>query len=466
MNDALSKLQIEHLRGTLTPFSLPFEKGKTLMIIYGENGSGKSSICDALEFLGKGDIGSLNDRGLGKTTKYWSSHGKTSADVSVTLMTSNGSCIGTMARNGSVIVTPPENRPRVEVFRKAQIGSLVEAAPADRYKAVQRFVDVSGVESSEDALRRLIRELTTSQQIAIAEIGQNQQTLLQFWHEAGNPEPGWREWAEAEAVKDLGSLQSEITAIQYLAAAYDALHRASNRIPEAQHRLAAADAAAVAARTAANESAQRLAHDASETLAILSAARTYLSKHGNPSACPLCESAEHITDLDRRVDERIRSFDSVRNAEAEAGRLEREQEAAELQLASATSAALAEIDRFREASSRSDLPEGVLIPAHPPPKNVGALTGWLDETANLTLTWEQAIIDRLDKKHFFGVLRAAVETWRENTETQLELERLLPRLVRALEIVVNERRTFSDDVLASIAAEVGRLYELVHPGRG
>ena len=53
---ALKQLSIQYLRGAVAPFSLRFEKGKKLTVVYGENAAGKSTICDALEFLGKQEL--------------------------------------------------------------------------------------------------------------------------------------------------------------------------------------------------------------------------------------------------------------------------------------------------------------------------------------------------------------------------------------------------------------------------
>ncbi|MEZ5477583.1 MAG: AAA family ATPase [Thiolinea sp.] len=55
---ALDKITIGHLRGSVKPFTLVFERKKKLTIIYGENGTGKSTICDAFDFLGNGMVGS------------------------------------------------------------------------------------------------------------------------------------------------------------------------------------------------------------------------------------------------------------------------------------------------------------------------------------------------------------------------------------------------------------------------
>src|SRR3954452_10680892 len=126
MTGSLTDLKVEYLRGALQPFVLRFEKDRPLTIIYGENGTGKSTICDALEFLGRGHIGSLDSRGLGRTGRYWCSHGKRPSDIAVTLRTNNSECVGTMSSSGAVSITPPESRPRIEIFRKLQIRSLVE----------------------------------------------------------------------------------------------------------------------------------------------------------------------------------------------------------------------------------------------------------------------------------------------------------------------------------------------------
>ena len=106
----LKKLTIEHLRGSVAPFALPFEKGRKLTIVYGENGTGKSTICDAFEFLGKGKVGSLENRGLGKTNKYWPSVRTKEVDVAVALETSEDPlCFATIVSR-DVIANPSPAR--------------------------------------------------------------------------------------------------------------------------------------------------------------------------------------------------------------------------------------------------------------------------------------------------------------------------------------------------------------------
>jgi len=46
---ALKSLTMTAFRGSSATFKLDFEKGKKLTLIYGENGTGKTTICDAFE---------------------------------------------------------------------------------------------------------------------------------------------------------------------------------------------------------------------------------------------------------------------------------------------------------------------------------------------------------------------------------------------------------------------------------
>ncbi|MEO0771394.1 MAG: AAA family ATPase, partial [Cyanobacteria bacterium J06649_4] len=100
----LQSLTIQNLRGSVETFTLEFEKGKPLTVIYGENGTGKSTICDAFEFLGHGKVGSIEGRGLGRLPGYWASLGKTSADISVELKTANEEGCCAQANNSKVVV--------------------------------------------------------------------------------------------------------------------------------------------------------------------------------------------------------------------------------------------------------------------------------------------------------------------------------------------------------------------------
>lgn len=462
---ALKQLKIEHLRGSVAPFSLPFEKGKKLTVIYGENGTGKSTICDAFEFLGKGKVGSLENRGLGKTNRYWHSIGKNASDVSVILETTGSNCKATIGK-ADVVVTPPEARPIVEVLRRSQILSLIEATPGDRYNAISRFIDVSGVEASEATLRQLIRDVTGRRGIAVARVQENEDSIRQFWEAEGKPSKDPLAWAEAEVIKDTSLFDSEVTSIGKLQAAYNRLTDYPEQIKNAEKAITTAQEALSAAKIKAEEAVQSISQDAGEIVGVLQAARAYLTKNPSPTECPLCESSEKTANLADRITQRISAFSTIQNTQIQTASFEQALQRTENSLQTICSNAKQHSSSFEKCRSEHTWPSDVTLPTTSAPEDPSALQAWLTDNGHLPMEWKKAETARQDKKSFLNALKLALKTLKENTLAQKDVDKLLPRLTKALEIMEEERRDFTDSVLSNIADEVGRLYEIVHPGEG
>ena len=51
-------------------------------------------------------------------------------------------------------------------------------------------------------------------------------------------------------------------------------------------------------------------------MALLESAKTYLHTHDDVEACPLCESAEKIEGLSKRVEARLTAFASLRKVQS------------------------------------------------------------------------------------------------------------------------------------------------------
>lgn len=462
---ALRALTVEHLRGAVRPFTLTFEEGKKLTIVYGENGTGKSTICDAFELIGNGKVGSLENRGLGRTSRYWHSVGKQPADVAVTLETADATCRATIERNG-VVAFPPEHHPRVVVLRRAQILQLIEARPGDRYAAVQPFIDVSAVEASEANLRNLIRDVERARDVAVARLGENRETLHQFWEVAGRPGRDPLAWAAAEVERGSGSDDAVIARIDALLAAFASLGTYPERMRGAAGSYHAARARHDEANLALGAQLAATTPEAGEVVELLEAALRYFPPDRDTAACPLCESPDHAAGLAARVRERLGAFATLQEARSTLSARQADLQRAERQLQELRQSARLDVDRFEAYRAAADWPADVPLPDDPAPGSLNALAAWLDEHAGLPDAWRRAQAVRHDRRHFVDTLRRVLATTDENTAIQRELNVLVPRLRRAVVVCQEERRRFTDAALAAIAAEVGRLYEVVHPGEG
>lgn len=463
---ALSKLTIEHLRGSVAPFSLSFEKGKKLTIVYGENGTGKTTICDAIEFIAKGKIGSLEGRGLGnKTERYWPSIGKTSADIAVTLQAGTTTCKATILK-GKVTSQPDNLKPQVEVLRRSQILRLLEAQPAERYAEISRFIDIAGVTSSEDSLKKLIDNLNATRDTAIAVVLANQTSISQFWGAAGKPGKNASSWAEAEVGRDLSSLTTAATTLAKLRDAYQRLSDYPNKFNEANAALTAAQNEAQIAKQQLENAMANATDGASELVGILEAATPFLAKYPHPKNCPLCESDENVVNLQNTVTQRLAQFNVLQDALKNKTNRDRTVQLAEGKISTLQADMIRDSKNFEVIRGEITFPAVVELPALAVPAKFDEFALWIEDTSHLPTAWIKCEGAWNEQSKFVATLAKALATYRENVATQKELDVLLPKLRRAHEILVEERQAFTDGVLKMIAGEVGRLYEVVHPGEG
>lgn len=463
---ALKQLTIAHLRGSVAPFSIPFEKNKKLTVIYGENGTGKSTICDAFEFLGKGRVGSIDDRGLGRTQKYWASFGKKPGEIAVKLEDSDGTICSASVIKSDVVVNPSASRPCVEVLRRSQILALIEAKPADRYAAIKRFIDVTSIEDSEANLDRLIKGLSNGRDTAIARVQENQETLQRFWETAGKIGANFLAWATAESSRNPNAHDAEVAALAKLQASYARLGDYPSRLKIANKALEDAKTALLDAQKKADACVETIAADAGEVIGVLESARAYLRKHAKPAFCPLCESAEKIEGLETRIAKRLASFSNLQEAKRLVASANGSVQRAEQQLDTLKSDAKRHTEEFEDTRKGFSWAEDILQPKSAAPSDIGQLEGWLAAETHLPADWTKAQARRQENKQFINALSGALKAYNDNVDAQKELDVLLPKLKRTLEIVREERRKFTDTILSKIAGEVGRIYEAVHPGEG
>lgn len=402
---------------------------------------------------------------MGTTKRYWHSLGKKAADVAVTLETISAVCRATVGKT-DVLVNPPEHRPRVEVLKRSQILSLIEAKPAERYAAISRFIDVSGIEASESALRDLIRDTKNGQSIALARLQENRDALQQFWLAAGKPGVSLLAWAESEVARDENAYFVESQAIGKLYGAFARLTDYPERYSEAASSLDRARNELDDAERAVSQCLVDVAADASEIAGLLKSAQIYLAKHADPAVCPLCQSAERTHGLAERVNERIVAFDALHQANDEKARKEQALQRAAQKLDDLRSQAHRDAENFEQVRNTHTWSADIVLPAAPAPTDIASLPTWLADNAGLPDEWKKAETSRQDNKRFLSTLKQALITYTENKRSQQELDALLPKLERALEITAEQRKQFTDTSLATIATEVGRLYEAVHPGEG
>lgn len=466
---SLTSLLIENLRGAVAPFTLAFEKGRKLTIVYGENGTGKSTISDAFDLLGNGNVGSLEKRGVGGATRsYWPSVGKTHGDVKVALATSAGTCALSLSKTG-VVVDDKQLKPQAAVLRRSQILNLIAAQPAERYKEISKFVEVSGVETSEAALRKLIGDKNRDYETATTRLGANRTTIENFWNQASSPASDAFSWAKAEVQKDQQALDQRKTGIDGLISYWDKIVPHPTKWNELFEQKKVADDALANARATLEAITSETADDYLEVLDILKAAQQHFLNRPHPTVCPLCESGEKAEGLVAEVNRRIESQGLHAKLDASRKSVSDHEAAAQKESQRLDDFLKSAENDFSSLKSRCESGKELAtlsLPAFPAPSEPEKWADWINENQGNRDSWQQAADACVDSKKFVETLRSSLSDYEESDAAARDLAAVLPRLGEVLKVVESERKKYTDVILADISTRVSELYEAIHCGEG
>lgn len=181
MSEVITRVELSCFRGATGVFGVEFLPNKSISMLFGENGTGKSSILDAIDVVCCGTNGCLDEMSMGRNPgQYLCSLGKDVNDCSVTIYSDHNQWSGNLTGSG-FSVAEFANKPIVKMLRRNAILKLVLAQPSERYKELKKFIDIGRVENSEIALlqsRNILSEKISGLDL---EITRMQQQLDAAW---------------------------------------------------------------------------------------------------------------------------------------------------------------------------------------------------------------------------------------------------------------------------------------------
>ena len=174
MNEKLQRLVMHAFRGIPTEMTLDFGSGEST-VVYGDNGTGKSTIADALEWYFTGDIELLSHEGRQHAVRYVGGDGDdvTSVEVLTT---------GTL---GGKVVFPDERTPdlfralRRETFllRGRTLADFINKTKTEKWKALVEILGLDAIESLREDLQRARNELRKASKASEEEVRVYRRTL-------------------------------------------------------------------------------------------------------------------------------------------------------------------------------------------------------------------------------------------------------------------------------------------------
>ena len=167
MTEKVQRLVMHAFRGVPGEMTVDFGKGDSI-VVYGDNGTGKSTIADALEWYFTGGIELLSHEGRQHAVRYVG--GESDGVTSVEVVTN-----GTLG--GKVVF--PDERPaeafhalRRETFllRGRTLADFINKTKTEKWKALVEILGLDAIESLREDLQRARNELRKMSKAAEDEV--------------------------------------------------------------------------------------------------------------------------------------------------------------------------------------------------------------------------------------------------------------------------------------------------------
>ena len=468
MSNKLQSLTIRSLRGATNETCLRFAKDKKITMIFGENGTGKSTIVDAFSMLCEQAVFKRN----GARIEHSIALGKSREDVSVELKTDNGTWTARL-EGSTPIVTPESNSPSLRVLRRSNVLQLVEADAAERFKALKTFLSLSGIEKSEDYLRTERDKKKDDREAAIKSLSDATDSLEAYWKKENSPGDTALKWAKDETATDASELNDEKGKITELKTPLEALKLDYERIATSKGTKETAKEADDNARDKLQQEAEKISGQSSELLGVLQSAQAFVKKSEDLKECPVCEQAIDQPKLSESIDQRIAAMSALQSAASAVTRTKQALTSAEgaynSVIESVALKAVTACTTFKQQSLKClesiDIDSAALnIPEEEEhTATILRVKPLIDQIADIVAKLDE----RLDEIQASTTKRNAIITLLEQIEQsekkQVELDRILTGLTTAHTIVETKRKDFVRAILEEISEEVDRLYKKIHP---
>lgn len=475
MAHKVSSIKMAGFRGAVSASEITFDATKTVTLIFGENGTGKSTIADAFDFVCNKSVGSLENYSLGtKPHKYLAALGKRPADVKVTLAAPGKKWEATLATAGPVVI-PAADCPEARILRRKSILKLIEAQPKERFETLKTFITVPNIDKCEAALRVAERAAEDAVNETARALSQANEALQKLWEAEGKPGESALEWAKQESEKDVSQLAASVSVVDSLLPVFQPVEGAMSAIDRA-----IADSHEAVTAHAESEKKQQVAEakqtqQSAAVLALLQSAKEFVAKQTALTSCPVCEQGVDSTALLKGLSDRINSMQELskvvtatkttqRNLETKKTLLEQSRKSfceAARKLATALKAStLAEVTSLAvnwESFAELLTPDNSSEAAEQQARQL-----WLVLPDCRTALHSRRSRDQ-QSVTLHNAIKGHVQSIHEKTQNAVPQDVLRKQLHLALEIVSAKRKEYVEEILTKIAGEVATLYAKLHP---
>ena len=477
MSSPIQGVKLTCFRGASRTTDVRFDTKKTLVMLFGENGTGKSTIIDAIDLVANQCVGSLGERSIGQGQQkitFLPTIGKGRSDLAVEVLVGESHRTGRISGR-DITITGDGEMPRVRVLRRPQLLKLIEAQPAQRYEALRRFIDVAAVEQCEQALRNAHRAAEAEYDTAARVLSESVQALEELWKREGSPCESAEDWAKGKSRADRDVLESRVSLCNRVLGALNNVRTGRTSLENAESVARSCQSALKQVNVEITALPNLEGEQAVQLIMLLQQAQLVLAPPNAATTCPVCEQSIVVDDVRASIATRMEgmtTYDELAKrrsqAERRLGIAENTRTVAVTQFIQAVRIAASAL---RELPPSSPASEAVPWNRFDPFLAADTVSSEMLPVAQELASYLEPLISPQETEqqkaqadlHQFNAITTNYERITENRQKAQTLEELVSRMRLALDICEKTRRDFTQAILDEVAGECARLYAIIHP---
>ena len=471
--DKIRSISLNKFRGATKPLEIHFDPKKSMIMIFGENGTGKSTLVDAMDFIFNKECGSLKEKSSTNIKSHLPSLGSTSQDIKISISSQTHKWAGKL--NGShPKIKGDENYFSVGILRRDKILKLVNAEPSQRYEALKNFIELFNIRSSESSLRKCINSIGTDLNGEVSGEASQNKTLKQYWEKEGRPEDSYLKWAEKESKKEAPELRGKISQYDQCVKIIKKYLESRNQFEESKTKMSEKEKQYSEAHEELKEIEKKVQGQSKETIGILKETLSFLKKKDS-NECPVCEQPIDPKNLKERISIRLKEMRELAVSTENWTKIKKEYDSLQADLSQNKqkfTTSIKSVIKFWED-------ENTIAEIKKIKKDFIEDQFLLEDQMDLEkekFFFDRASLALKDSENTLGKdtkslnqLNLIKTSWKNLKETQKKIQKLDSKkafLNKVLETVETERKTYTENILKAISQDVETLYSKLHPEEG
>ncbi len=446
----IKQLKLVKFRGATDETTIDFDSQKHMVVIFGENGTGKTTILDAIDFAcNKCSDVSLKNKSVGKNKhKYLNSISSKLNELKVNVTTQDdNSCLATLGSNGDVSLSGV--LPIAEILRRDSILKIVAGQPKVRFDEIRNMVSYPKIKNIEDSLRLAYKNNKQSYDDSIKAYQQAEVDIKNAWTEAGDQKTDYLKWAEERALVVTDDLENEKKDWEAKWKKAESLKDKIETLEKLKENHKNTQASFEAKQ---NELQDKLKNEAEKQglVPLLEKAKNYIEGRDTLSECPVCSSKVKKESLLKDIGDRIDQMKDLKKIQDELSALKKQTDTQSAQIKDSETIVG---NLTKEIQSLFDPKEQETV------KDSKAI---VDQIA----VFEKNALEKQKEFNQLALIQRTYKTYAEKKDDAEKSDKKTNKIKRLLEELELVRKNNVDAVLNTISKSVERMYSRVHPNEG